>query len=52
MRLVDKAIDKPRLIFLGAILLCAAGIAAIFALPKERTPRVKLSGLGTPARTR
>jgi len=42
MRLVDKAIDKPRLIFLGAILLCAAGIAAIFALPKERTPRVKL----------
>jgi len=42
MTIVDKAIDKPRLILLGAILLCAAGIAAIFALPKERTPRVKL----------
>ena len=42
MRLVDQAIDKPRLILLGAILLCAAGIAAIVALPKERTPRVKL----------
>ncbi len=42
MRLVDRAIDKPRLIMLGAILLCAAGIAAIVALPKERTPRVKL----------
>jgi HAE1 family hydrophobic/amphiphilic exporter-1 len=42
MRLLDQAIDKPRLIFLGAILLCAAGIAAVVALPKERTPRVKL----------
>ena len=42
MRLIHQAIDKPRLVILGAVLLCAAGLAAVFTLPKERTPRVKL----------
>lgn len=42
MHLSDRAIQCPRLVFLGSALFCGLGIAAVFSLPKERTPRVKL----------
>ena len=42
MHLSDRAIERPRLIILGAIVLCAMGLAAIFTLPKEREPRIRL----------
>lgn len=41
-RLSERAIDHPRLVLLGSLLLVLLGAAAIIALPKERTPRVRL----------
>ncbi len=40
--LTDKAIETPRLVILAALTLCMIGFTAVFTLPKERTPRVKL----------
>ena len=42
MHLSERAIELPRLVLMGAVLICAVGLASLFALPKERTPRVKL----------
>jgi len=42
MHISNRAIENPRLIILGAILLCVLGVAGAVTLPKERTPRVKL----------
>ncbi len=42
MHISERAIELPRLVLVGAVLICAVGFAALFALPKERTPRVKL----------
>lgn len=42
MNLIDRAIEAPRLVILGVALLCILGLYAIFTLPKERTPRIKL----------
>lgn len=42
MHLSDRAIERPRLIILGAVVLCVLGFAAVFTLPKEREPRVRL----------
>ena len=42
MRLSERAIEFPRLILLGGVLLCALGFAGALTLPKERTPRVRL----------
>ncbi len=41
-RLSEKAVEHPRLVILGSLLLIALGAAALIALPKERTPRVRL----------
>jgi multidrug efflux pump len=40
--LSERAIDYPRIVLLAAVAACSIGAAAIFTLPKERTPRVKL----------
>lgn len=45
MHLSDRAIELPRLVLLGAVLICAVGVTAFFALPKERTPRAKAPGV-------
>ncbi len=42
MRISEKAIERPRLVFLASALACLLGFAAVYTLPKERTPRVKL----------
>lgn len=42
MHISERALEYPRFVLLGGILLCALGFAAYFTLPKERTPRVKL----------
>ncbi len=42
MRLSERAIELPRLVLLGSVLFCGIGLVAVFTLPKERTPRVKL----------
>lgn len=41
-RLSEQAIERPRIVLLGAVLLMVLGAAAVVALPKERTPRVRL----------
>lgn len=42
MHLSERAIEYPRLVLVGAVLFCAVGLAAMWSLPKERTPRVRL----------
>ena len=42
MHISDKAIEKPRLIIVAAIIACFVGIASMLSMPKERTPRIKL----------
>jgi multidrug efflux pump len=42
MTISDRAIEYPRLVILASILICVVGLAAVFTLPKERTPRVKM----------
>ncbi len=40
--ITGRIIQTPRLVILGAIIVCMLGFAAVFTLPKERTPRIKL----------
>ncbi|MEX2215572.1 MAG: efflux RND transporter permease subunit [Phycisphaeraceae bacterium] len=42
MGISDYAIDRPRLVILGAIMLCVMGLAAALSIPKEREPRVRI----------
>lgn len=42
MHLSERAIEYPRLVLLGALLISVLGFAAIFTLPKERNPRVRI----------
>lgn len=42
MRLSDRAIEFPRLVLLGTVVMCALGVTAVLTLPKERTPRIRL----------
>ena len=42
MQISQRAIEYPRLVILGSLILCALGVMAILTLPKERTPRAKL----------
>ncbi|QQE11800.1 efflux RND transporter permease subunit [Planctomycetota bacterium] len=42
MKISDRAIEKPRLVILAAVLVSLIGFVAAMSLPKERTPRVKL----------
>jgi multidrug efflux pump subunit AcrB len=42
MKLSEKAVDRPRLVLVGAIAVCLVGWLALEQLPLERTPRVSL----------
>ncbi len=42
MGLTERAIEMPRLVILGTLLLLGLGATAMLTLPKERTPRIKL----------
>lgn len=42
MHLSERAIEYPRLVIMGAIIISVLGLAAIFTLPKERNPRVRI----------
>ncbi len=40
--LTERAIRSPRLVLMGAAVLCVLGVIAALGLPRERTPRVKV----------
>lgn len=42
MNWVDRAIERPRLVFACTILACIVGVIAAATLPRERTPRVRM----------
>lgn len=42
MHLSERAVEYPRLVILGSLLLVLMGLVAIFTLPKERNPRVRI----------
>ena len=42
MSLSARAIEYPKIVILGALFICALGIAGIADLPKERKPRIRL----------
>lgn len=42
MQISEKAVDLPKLVILVSVLVAVIGFAAVFTLPKERSPRIKL----------
>ncbi len=42
MWISERAVDYPRLVFLGAVSICVFGILSLLKLPIERTPRFTL----------
>ncbi|MCC7193022.1 MAG: efflux RND transporter permease subunit [Phycisphaeraceae bacterium] len=42
MDVTAKVIAYPKLVILATVILCGLGVGAMFTLPKEKSPRVKL----------